>query len=65
MTDAAAMNILSLSPGAQDSLLKQYFSPEGNWGMADRQDRIYLLSEPQRFSRPGFAWYLGGICLVY
>ncbi|XP_048881247.1 lysosomal acid glucosylceramidase [Brienomyrus brachyistius] len=29
MTDAAAMNILSLSPGAQDSLLKQYFSPEG------------------------------------
>ncbi|XP_018590584.1 lysosomal acid glucosylceramidase isoform X1 [Scleropages formosus] len=29
MTDAAAMNILSLSVGAQDKLLRQYFSPEG------------------------------------
>lgn len=29
MTDAAAMNILSLSPGAQDQLLAQYFSPDG------------------------------------
>lgn len=29
MTDAAAMNILSLSAGAQDQLLRQYFSPEG------------------------------------
>ncbi|TRY85597.1 hypothetical protein DNTS_010171 [Danionella cerebrum] len=29
MTDAAAMNILSLSPGAQDQLLRQYFSPYG------------------------------------
>ncbi|XP_078108976.1 lysosomal acid glucosylceramidase [Sander vitreus] len=29
MTDAAAVNILSLSAGAQDQLLRQYFSPEG------------------------------------
>ncbi|KAA8591650.1 hypothetical protein FQN60_017024, partial [Etheostoma spectabile] len=29
MTDAAAVNILSLSAGAQDQLLQQYFSPEG------------------------------------
>ncbi|MCI4374640.1 hypothetical protein PGIGA_G00008390 [Pangasianodon gigas] len=29
MTDAAAMNILSLSTRAQDQLLRQYFSPEG------------------------------------
>ncbi|XP_016366583.1 glucosylceramidase-like [Sinocyclocheilus rhinocerous] len=29
MTDAAAMNILSLSSGAQDQLLRQYFSPDG------------------------------------
>ncbi|XP_076826951.1 lysosomal acid glucosylceramidase [Brachyhypopomus gauderio] len=29
MTDAAAMNILSLSAGTQDQLLRQYFSPEG------------------------------------
>ncbi|KAG9345415.1 hypothetical protein JZ751_009962 [Albula glossodonta] len=29
MTDSAAMNILSLSPGAQDKLLRQYFSMEG------------------------------------
>lgn len=29
MTDAAAINILSLSAGAQDQLLRQYFSPEG------------------------------------
>ncbi|XP_077432150.1 lysosomal acid glucosylceramidase isoform X2 [Vanacampus margaritifer] len=29
MTDAAAMNILSLSAGAQDQLLRQYFSKEG------------------------------------
>lgn len=29
MTDAAAINILSLSTGAQDQLLRQYFSPEG------------------------------------
>lgn len=29
MTDAAAINILSLSPGAQDQLLRQYFSEEG------------------------------------
>nr|XP_057939453.1 lysosomal acid glucosylceramidase isoform X1 [Doryrhamphus excisus] len=29
LTDSAAMNILSLSAGAQDQLLRQYFSPEG------------------------------------
>ncbi|XP_038140270.1 lysosomal acid glucosylceramidase [Cyprinodon tularosa] len=29
MTDAAAINILSLSAGAQDQLLRQYFSKEG------------------------------------
>ncbi|KAJ8289990.1 hypothetical protein GJAV_G00007490 [Gymnothorax javanicus] len=29
MTDSAAMNILALSPGAQDLLLRQYFSTEG------------------------------------
>ncbi|XP_037130368.1 lysosomal acid glucosylceramidase [Syngnathus acus] len=29
MTDAAALNILSLSAGAQDQLLRQYFSEEG------------------------------------
>lgn len=29
MTDAAAINIMSLSPGAQDQLLRQYFSLEG------------------------------------
>ncbi|XP_066577114.1 lysosomal acid glucosylceramidase [Amia ocellicauda] len=29
MTDAAAMNILSLSPSTQHQLLKAYFSPEG------------------------------------
>ncbi|KAJ8354838.1 hypothetical protein SKAU_G00224050 [Synaphobranchus kaupii] len=29
MTDSAAMNILTLSPGAQDMLLRQYFSVEG------------------------------------
>lgn len=29
MTDSAAMNILMLSPGAQDKLLRQYFSVEG------------------------------------
>ncbi|XP_061530176.1 lysosomal acid glucosylceramidase isoform X1 [Phycodurus eques] len=29
MTDAAALNILSLSAGAQDQLLRQYFSKEG------------------------------------
>ncbi|CAL8247259.1 unnamed protein product [Lota lota] len=29
MTDAAAYNILSLSPGTQDQLLRQYFSPDG------------------------------------
>lgn len=29
MTDAAAINILSLSAGAQDQLLRQYFSAEG------------------------------------
>uniref|UniRef100_A0A665TEL0 Glucosylceramidase n=1 Tax=Echeneis naucrates TaxID=173247 RepID=A0A665TEL0_ECHNA len=29
MTDAAAINILSLSAGAQDQLLRQYFSSEG------------------------------------
>lgn len=29
MTDAAAINILSLSAGAQDQLLRQYFAPEG------------------------------------
>ncbi|CAG6015364.1 unnamed protein product [Menidia menidia] len=29
MTDAAAMNILSLSQGAQEQLLRQYFSEEG------------------------------------
>lgn len=32
MTDAAAMNILSLSTGVQDQLLRQYFSPEGERG---------------------------------
>lgn len=29
MTDAAAINILFLSAGAQDQLLRQYFSSEG------------------------------------
>uniref|UniRef100_A0A3P9PWD0 Glucosylceramidase n=1 Tax=Poecilia reticulata TaxID=8081 RepID=A0A3P9PWD0_POERE len=29
MTDAAAINILSLSAGAQEQLLRQYFSKEG------------------------------------
>lgn len=29
MTDAAALNILALSPSAQDLLLKSYFSKEG------------------------------------
>lgn len=29
MTDAAAINILSLSPATQDQLLRQYFSAEG------------------------------------
>ncbi|CAL8256213.1 unnamed protein product [Boreogadus saida] len=29
MTDAAAVNILSLSPATQDQLLRQYFSPDG------------------------------------
>lgn len=29
MTDAAAINILSLSAGAQEQLLRQYFSSEG------------------------------------
>nr|XP_040020713.1 lysosomal acid glucosylceramidase [Gasterosteus aculeatus aculeatus] len=29
MTDAAAINILSLSAGTQEQLLRQYFSPEG------------------------------------
>ncbi|XP_036395027.1 lysosomal acid glucosylceramidase [Megalops cyprinoides] len=29
MTDAAAMNILTLTPGTQDQLLRQYFSVEG------------------------------------
>lgn len=36
MTDAAAINILSLSAGAQEQLLRQYFSSEGTlplyWG---------------------------------
>lgn len=32
MTDAAAMNILFLSTGAQNQLLRQYFSPEGERG---------------------------------
>lgn len=29
MTDAAAINILSLSAGAQEQLLRQYFSSDG------------------------------------
>lgn len=29
MTDAAALNILALSPAARDLLLKSYFSEEG------------------------------------
>lgn len=29
MTDAAAINILSLSAGTQEQLLRQYFSSEG------------------------------------
>lgn len=29
MTDAAAINILSLSAATQDQLLRQYFSAEG------------------------------------
>lgn len=34
MTDAAAINILSLSAGVQDQLLRQYFSPEGTQQVA-------------------------------
>lgn len=34
LTDAAAINILSLSDGAQNQLLKEYFSSEGSsWGV--------------------------------
>lgn len=36
MTDAAALNILALSPSTQNLLLKSYFSSEGEEG----QDKI-------------------------
>lgn len=39
MTDAAAINILSLSAGAQDQLLRQYFSPEGTPGSSAAYQR--------------------------
>lgn len=32
MTDAAALNILALSPSTQNLLLKSYFSSEGEEG---------------------------------
>lgn len=32
MTDATALNILALSPSAQNLLLKSYFSSEGEEG---------------------------------
>jgi len=35
MTDAAAVNILSLSPGTQDQLLRQYFASDGVFMKSD------------------------------
>lgn len=44
MTDAAAINILSLSAAAQDQLLRQYFSAEGATSkMKTSQTRTFLL----------------------
>lgn len=42
MTDAAAINILSLSAGAQDQLLRQYFSPEGTPKDTEKQQSYAL-----------------------
>ena len=44
MTDAAAINILSLSAGAQDQLLRQYFSPEGTLSQSQVKVKVTLLS---------------------
>lgn len=51
MTDAAAINILSLSAAAQDQLLRQYFSAEGAtiklktalWCVRKSQTHTFLL----------------------
>ncbi|XP_068179932.1 lysosomal acid glucosylceramidase isoform X2 [Antennarius striatus] len=53
MTDAAAINIQSLSAGAQDQLLRQYFSPEGigyrvvrvPMGSCDFSTRLYTYAD--------------------
>uniref|UniRef100_A0A8C9DTV6 Glucosylceramidase n=1 Tax=Prolemur simus TaxID=1328070 RepID=A0A8C9DTV6_PROSS len=42
MTDAAALNILALSPPAQNLLLKSYFSEEG-WGLMAVPDALVRL----------------------
>lgn len=49
MTDAAAINILSLSSGAQDQLLRQYFSTDGesnrDWARGNENGLSFLSSE--------------------
>lgn len=42
MTDAAALNILALSPPARDLLLKSYFSEEGEGGREETAVRPAL-----------------------
>ncbi|XP_046704327.1 lysosomal acid glucosylceramidase isoform X2 [Silurus meridionalis] len=64
MTDAAAMNILSLSSRAQDQLLRQYFSPEGieynmvrvPMGSCDFSTRLYTYADlPEDYSLRNFS----------
>ncbi|XP_060777704.1 lysosomal acid glucosylceramidase isoform X3 [Neoarius graeffei] len=64
MTDAAAMNILSLSTRSQDQLLRQYFSPEGieynlvrvPIGSCDFSTRLYTYADsPDDYSLLNFS----------
>uniref|UniRef100_A0A667ZSW4 Glucosylceramidase n=2 Tax=Myripristis murdjan TaxID=586833 RepID=A0A667ZSW4_9TELE len=63
MTDAAAINILSLSPGTQDQLLRQYFSTEGigysvvriPMASCDFSTRLYTYAEtPEDYNLDNF-----------
>ncbi|XP_041649242.1 lysosomal acid glucosylceramidase [Cheilinus undulatus] len=63
MTDAAAINILSLSAGTQDQLLRQYFSPEGiaysvvrvPMASCDFSTRLYTYADtPEDYSLDNF-----------
>lgn len=49
MTDAAAINILSLSAGAQDQLLRQYFAPEGT--PMEKEKNVGQYAEKHSFTR--------------